>query len=442
MESMIKDKVCEAIKECATMYSFDSEEAIRKLNMDSLKIQVSSKKSKASLKPKSLFPLPFNGEAKEDCCQALRKNGGLFTQCLQKRKDESQFCKSCELQANKNSTGKPDHGTIQDRMACGLYEFRTPKGEYPIPFAKLMKKKNISQEDVFAEAGKFNIVIDPIHFQFLGENADKKKGRPKANSEQTTEDAGEKKKGRPKKSKKVVDIGDDNEDLFATLVAQSCDEEEDVKPFDKASEKEAKLQADKAEKEAKLQAEKAEKEAKLQADKAEKEAKKLADKAEKEAKKLADKAEKEAKLQAEKAEKEAKLQAEKAEKEAKLQAEKAEKEAKKLAEKAEKEAKKLAEKAEKEANKHTKKESDKTTTPLHLDNIQTAKPETKQQEQPDVVKKFEYQGTKYLKSKKTGIVYNMEQEQIGKWNEDSKKIDFFQEDGEEEEEEEYEEEEE
>ena len=50
-------------------------------------------------------------------------------------------------------------------------------------------------------------------------------------------------------------------------------------------------------------------------------------------------------------------------------------------------------------------------------------------EEVDVVKKFEHEGTQYLKSKKTGIVYNMDQDVIGKWNESTKSIDYF-EDGE------------
>lgn len=60
--------------------------------------------------------------------------------------------------------------------------------------------------------------------------------------------------------------------------------------------------------------------------------------------------------------------------------------------------------------------------------------------EPDVVKRFEFEGKKYLKSKKTGIIYNMEQDVIGKWNDTSNKIDFSS--TEEEVEEEYEEEEE
>jgi hypothetical protein len=53
----------------------------------------------------------------------------------------------------------------------------------------------------------------------------------------------------------------------------------------------------------------------------------------------------------------------------------------------------------------------------------------------DIVNKFVFQGTTYLKSKNTGIMYNMEQDAIGKWNENTSTIDF-----DEEEEEEYEDE--
>ena len=60
------------------------------------------------------------------------------------------------------------------------------------------------------------------------------------------------------------------------------------------------------------------------------------------------------------------------------------------------------------------------------------------EDEPDVVKKFEFEGVKYLKSKKTGIVYNLEQDVVGQWNESSNKIDFS-EAKEEEEEEEYDE---
>ena len=48
-------------------------------------------------------------------------------------------------------------------------------------------------------------------------------------------------------------------------------------------------------------------------------------------------------------------------------------------------------------------------------------------EEADVVKKIVFEGKKYLKSKKTGIIYNMDQDVIGKWNEEKQRIDFNEE---------------
>jgi hypothetical protein len=47
-----------------------------------------------------------------------------------------------------------------------------------------------------------------------------------------------------------------------------------------------------------------------------------------------------------------------------------------------------------------------------------------EEEEVDVVKRFEFEGTKYLKSKNTGIIYNLTTDVIGKWNEKTSRIDF------------------
>ena len=54
-----------------------------------------------------------------------------------------------------------------------------------------------------------------------------------------------------------------------------------------------------------------------------------------------------------------------------------------------------------------------------------------QPEEEDVVKRITFEGKQYLKSKKTGIIYNMDQDVIGKWNEKEGKIDFEEEEQEE-----------
>jgi len=282
-------------------------------------------------------------------------------------------------------------------MAVGIFEYADPKGRKPVAYTKVMKKYKLSQEQVLEEAGKFNIIINPLHFEVP---EDTKRGRPQK-EKAVKEPKGA--KGRPKKAKKVLQIEGDDEDLFASLVAEANAEDEElvIAPKKKGKSDE------------------------------EKEAERLAKEAEKEAKRIAAelaKAEKEAKLAAEKAEKEAKKEAERQAREEKKKAEEAEKEAKRIAAekaKAEKEAKLAAEKLAKEASK-TKKS--------------TKKDEPVEDEEPDVVKKIEFEGKKYLKSKKNGVIYDYnkyvkegEQVVVGVWSDAQNKIIFNQEEEEEEE---------
>jgi chemotaxis protein histidine kinase CheA len=399
----------------AEKFNFDAAEAIQMLGLNMIKLErkagIKAKAPKAAkvAAPKAAFPLPYNGEFNDECCYALRQNNGLYTQCTGIRKGEAQFCKGCASQMQKTGAEVPEYGTIQQRMAVGIFEFVDPKGRKPVAYTKVMKKYKISEEKALEEAGKFNIIINPEHFVVPEET---KRGRPK--TEKAPKEKGA--KGRPKKSKKVLQIEGDDEDLFASLVAEANETESEVVSNKK------KVKSD-----------------------AEKEAERLAAeqlKAEKEAKRLAEKAEKEAKLAAEKAAKEAAREAERLAREAKKKAEEEEKAAKKLAAeqaKAAKEAEKAAALAAKEAAKASKKAEGRGKAAAE----KAVEPHAEQEEddEPDVVKKIEFEGKKYLKSKKTGIVYDYqkyvkegEQLVIGKWNEKSNKIDF---DDAEEDEEEY-----
>jgi hypothetical protein len=412
MLKMVQDVTHRCIMECSSKYGFDGEEAMRFLNLNDIKMErkrvIKSKGEKPIkiLTPKAAFPLPYNGELNENCCLALRQNNGLYTQCTGQKKGENKFCKSCATTLQKTGSEMPEYGTIEQRNAVGIFEYVDPKGRKPIAYTKIMKKYKISEEDVLAEAGKLNIKINPEHF--VAPEEDVKRGRPASQKEPKEKGA----KGRPKKSKKVLEIEGDDEDLFASLIAQANEEHEEemeVISKKKSGKSDEEKEAERLEK--KLAVEKA--------------------KAEKEAKLAAEKAEKEAKLALEKAEKEAKKEAERLEREAKKEAERLEREAKKKLEEEEKAAKKLAAekaKAEKEAAKKAPKA--------------TVKKVEEEDEEPDVVKKIEFEGKKYLKSKKTGIIYdyteytkNGDQVVVGKWNDASNKIDFNK--TEEEEEEEY-----
>ena len=130
------------------------------------------------------------------------------------------------------------------------------------------------------------------------------------------------------------------------------------------------------------------------------------------------------KVKVSKAEKDAAKAAKEAEKEAAKAAKEAEKEAvkaaKEAAKEAEKEAKKAAVKAEKEAKKASAKETKEET-----------KSDVTEEEEEEIVKKIKYEGVYYLKSQKSGIIYDYkahvnhgEQVVVGNWNESDKTIKF------------------
>jgi len=400
MKETCVDYCCNVIRELSRMYNFDSEEAIGKLNLDDVKVNIVEKVKKVKpekvkvakvakvekvKKVTSKYPMPFNNKKNDGCCEGLRQNHSLYTQCENLKLNDNEYCKKCNNESLKNDSGKPDYGTISDRLECGIYEFRDAKGKSPIAYTKLMSKLKFTREEVEEEAKKLNYEIDPIHFEYTEEP---KRGRPK--SEKKVKDANATssgKKGRPKKMNKEVELTSDvGEDIFASLVENANANVVNANATQVVnivvSEVPTKVDTpEKSEKVVEQEAKKTENDAK----KAEKEAKKV----ENDAKKVEN--------DAKKAEKEAK----KAENDAK----KAEKDAKK--------AEKDAKKAENDAK----------------------KAEKKPEEEVDVVRKFEYEGTTYLKSKSTGVIYNMDQDLVGKWNEETQKIDFEDIDDEEEEDE-------
>jgi hypothetical protein len=427
IKSNVEEMCSEMVRECASKYNFDAEEALEKLclNIRSMEVNLSEgKQSKGKplkksvekvVVAKSAFPLPYNGEHNEENCEALRQNHGLYTQCEYAKVAGKSYCKSCQKLSDKSEDGIPEYGTISQRLAVNVMDYVDPKGRKPTHYLKVMKKLKITQEMAVEEGEKQKKKLYAVHFEMPVEV---KKGRPASDKVKIVKEKGA--KGRPKKEKKVLEIEGEEEDLFASLVASASEEvaEEAIVEMEEESEnnKAAKEEARLA-KEAKLAAEKQAKEEAKAAEKAAKEAKLAEEKAAKEEAKAAEKAAKEAKLAEEKAVKEAKLAAEK---QAKEEA-KAAKEAKLAEEKAAKEEKKKAEEESKAAKKKAVEESKATKKSV-------VEPETEPQEK---VRKIEIDGKKYLKSKNTGIIYdyneyvnNGEQVVVGKWNENTNKIDF------------------
>jgi len=432
LSNVCQDLSMRCVGVLADKYGFNADEEIRLLGLSTIKVSGGKKKvvKEKVVVAKPRFPLPYSGEFNDSLCYALRQNNGLYTQCNGKRNEDGSFCKGCETMLQKSGSEEPEYGTIQQRMATDIFEYTDPKGRKPVAYTKVMKKHKITKEDVMEEAGKFNITVNEGHFVAPVDCV--KRGRPKSEKEEKPKGA----KGRPKKEKKVISVEDGEcEDLFATLVANAFKEEDGAEA--------AVHESAKKEREDKLASVSASvAAAKKEAERLEKEAKRLAKEEEKEAKRLAAEAakkEKEEKAAAEKAEKAAKKEAEKeakeAEKEVKrlvAEAAKKEKEEKLAAEKAEKAAKKEAEKEAKEAEKEAKRlAAEAAKKEKESKSAKKAAADEDEEEEPDVVKKIEFEGKKYLKSKKSGICYdyseyvtNGEQVVVGKWNNNTNKIEF------------------
>ena len=401
----VKNAVMEAIYMCGRKYNFDANIAMIELGLTEvelcLKASSTGKVSSTSTSGVGI-PLPFSGVIAEECCIALRQNSGLYTQCQSLKAGSSRYCNQC---VKKCESGDSEYGTVESRMAVGLQDYVDSKGRKQVHYTKIMKKLNLTEEQVMEIANKHGIKVDASHF--IAPVDGSKRGRPKSEKPAKVSSGV---KGRPKKEKKVVEIAGDEDDLFANLVAQAnrveSEEEAEVKAKEEAVEESsvAEVEAEvKAKEEAVEESSVAEVVSEVKAEVVEKPAAKVSKTA---AEKAAEKAEKEAQKASEKAAKEAEKAAEKAAKEAQKAAEKAAKDA----EKAEKEAQKAAEKAAKEGVK---------------------KAAVKEDDQAEVVKKIEFAGNKYLKSKKTGIVYDYaeyiktgDQIVVGQWNNETSAIDF------------------
>ena len=425
LSASVSRYVLSVVEALSSEYNFSASEASSKLNLLGLKVSVGGgRKERKSVEKapqdKTAFPLPFSGRNVEECCQSLRQNQGLYTQCRNSKAIDD-FCKSC---SSKMVSGVPEYGTMSQRLAVGLNDYVDPSGRKVVHYTKLMKKHKVSEEDVLAEARKFGQAVDACHF-VQPESDSVKRGRPKAEKAVKVSSGV---KGRPKKTKKVVEIDGEEDDLFASLVAQSINEcvVSEVVTVDAATEVvvseaavsevvvEAVSEVTVSEVKAPEKAAKAQDKAAKEQEKAAKLAAKEQEKAAKEQEKAAKEQEKAAKLAAKEQENAAKLAAKEQENAAKLAAKEQEKAAKE-----QEKAAKLAAKSEAKAAKPAEKPAA-TKAPVNDDTSAS-----------DVVKKIEFEGKKYLKSKKTGIVYDYEeyvksgdQVIVGKWNEATNKLDF------------------
>jgi hypothetical protein len=181
-------------------------------------VNKSEKPKKKPEQPK--FVLPWCGEAKDCWCSGIRANYGLYTQCTMPRLPGEKYCKTCAKHAEANSEGIPPCGTVEQRLAAPLLEYRDPKGKKASLYTAYMKKNNLSPEMVIQEAAKFGLTVPEEQLNTVSSG----RGRPKKSTiiddsaSDSTSHSTDNKPGRPKKS---TTHEPDSQDLIAAAMASN-----------------------------------------------------------------------------------------------------------------------------------------------------------------------------------------------------------------------------
>ena len=164
------------------------------------------------------FLLPWCGKICSDNCQAIKKNRGLMTQCSALPKAGSTFCGPCEKSIDPQ-IGTPPLGIIADRLAP---DWTDPNGKKPVKFAKVMASIKIGDvpvtiEQVKEEAAKFDMVISES--EFVLDKPVRKVKKEKDVSSSDDDSGSDKKRGRPKKVKPMSSgASSSGDDLIASLL--------------------------------------------------------------------------------------------------------------------------------------------------------------------------------------------------------------------------------
>jgi hypothetical protein len=199
MENMMSRFALKCVEECAKRYGFNLEEAVAMLGLNvSIQEKVMQRKPKGERVVKAKkdvseakvkvrgerFALPFiPGLVKEELCQGLVLNGGLFTQCLKAKKEGCEYCEKCEEKADENGM------TVARRIRYGLMEFKNLKNQKVVSYSTYLTKKNVSRAEAEEKARELGVVIPEEYWEVQ-----------------------ERKRGRPKKEKKEVEVSEDNEE--------------------------------------------------------------------------------------------------------------------------------------------------------------------------------------------------------------------------------------
>lgn len=151
--------IARALQKCGDKYGFDADEAMDFIKSGGIKV---------SKMPLTERALPWCGKVNEDCCTAILYNGGLYTQCPGILFDDTPFCKKC-------GKDKPKNGTVQDRLAVGVMDYKIGNRGV-LPYCDYMKKNKLTMEMVDEALEKHGLTMDPA--QLVSKKATKGRGRP------------------------------------------------------------------------------------------------------------------------------------------------------------------------------------------------------------------------------------------------------------------------
>ena len=214
MEKAMSKMLLEVVSEISRKYGLDISEVKKEIGLE---VKIVNEKEKNEEKVKKIM-LPFCGRIDEERCQGIKINYGLYTQC-ENNIFEKKLCKTCHKQSEKNSDGKPNYGTIVERLDKN---YKDKNGKEPTKYSKIMEKMNITREMAEKEAEKQGVTIPEEEFEIKKTG----RGRPKK-STSTTDTSDEesidepKKRGRPPKEKKVIENGNVGDDLIKNLIEEA-----------------------------------------------------------------------------------------------------------------------------------------------------------------------------------------------------------------------------
>ena len=154
------------------------------IDENDIKIPKASKSEIKWRKPKII--LPYSGKIFENNCMSIRYNYGLHTQCVNKKPQDNEYCKTCLNNILKTKNKKPPHGDIRDRLKCeNILDYVDPNNKKTIPYFKVLKRLKITKEEVIKEAKEFDIEIPEEHW-IEAKTSEAKTTTPKNKKEKET----------------------------------------------------------------------------------------------------------------------------------------------------------------------------------------------------------------------------------------------------------------